>query len=409
MERSTGWYASLGAIVLAAGLLGAGWLAGADARLGTPGVPEHVAFAIAIAAGEVIRFEQRRSRPVPLAVAAVGTFALLGASPLSTVAVAGTGFTLGTLVRRYNGHSFHATDLVQRLAGAWASAGVAGFGIAAAPDLILRSSEGAPLVHVGSLALVSAQIIVGTPIWEAVDVAASQRVPAWPVLVGRFQASWRSTVVLASVAALAALVYDLLGGWTLVLMALPLLAARTGLNRFAEVREMYDQTVRAMAKVPEVTGAAHEGHGFRVGELAVLVARDLGLSETTVADVEAASYLHEVGQLTAEEHERTDDQAIAAAGAGLVREAGTMPEVATIIARHREPYRRVKQPPGEEEVPMAARIVRTACDFDRWHAPGGPGRSVWDALERLHLGMAYDHDPIVIKSLTRVLERRGEL
>ena len=73
-----------------------------------------------------------------------------------------------------------------------------------------------------------------------------------------------------------------------------------------------------------------------------------------------------------------------------------------MVRRRHEPYQQQGEDANEPDA--GAKIVKVASAFDDLTEPGGPGRTAWDALEKMHLGMAYDYDPEVIQALTRVLE-----
>ena len=62
-------------------------------------------------------------------------------------------------------------------------------------------------------------------------------------------------------------------------------------------------------------------------------------------------------------------------------------------------------PPADPTLPLESRIIRTANAFDDMvggSADSGPRLA---ALERLRLAMAYDYDPRVVETLSRVVER----
>ena len=63
---------------------------------------------------------------------------------------------------------------------------------------------------------------------------------------------------------------------------------------------------------------------------------------------------------------------------------------------------RKERDPG---LPRGAQVVRAAAAYD--HAVVSAGLSPIDALEVLHRGAAYDHDPEIVAGLRRVLQRRG--
>lgn len=362
-------------------------------------------FIAAAALGEMITVDKRRGHATPVSFAVIATFALLGNSPAATVAVAGGGWALAAVIRAGIGAELRPFDLLSRISIGVGVAGVVALASVLAPTAVVAASAARDeAVNVVGVVGVSLLLVVGVPYWEAVEETAGKRVRTAPVYRGLFLASWAALVAIAASGGLAAMVHGALEAWAVVLMLLPLLAARSGLRRHALVRRTYEQTVRAMSRLPELVGATTEGHGVRVGRLATEMGRELALPDEEVEALEHAAHLHELGAV----RDRDSRVNTALAGAAVVREAGNMPAVVAILERQRDPYRRRRE--GEDvTVPMTARILRTACEYDEFSHPGGPGRQPWDALERLHLGMAYEHDPVVIQALSRVLSRRGIL
>ncbi len=384
---------TLGLSALAVGL----WLLSPDVAP----LPTIIAFTLAVALGEFLAVDIPGSRPVPLAVAAVGALALLPHAPQQLVAVTIVGWLLACAVRRQRPSLLEGAERYM----ASVSVGLASItGALAAPELTIGPSGGG--LHLLSIALVVGVVLVGRPLWSAATSEDASSPDAFAgEVVARVVASLRGNAALASAAVLAALVFEPLGDWSLVAVALPLLAARAGLNRAASAEVMYDQTVAAVSRASELAGAMPDGHGARVRALAEAMARDLGLGGDEIAAVERAALLHEIGRLMPD----ADEDGMAEAGAALASEAGTHPEVAELIARQREPYR-VRLGAVREDVPVGARIIRTACEFDLIVA-SDDGTAAgddpeWWALEVLHHQLAYDHDPLVLRSLAETVSRR---
>lgn len=379
------------------GLLGAlWWVVGGWG----PGAGSLVLFAGAAAIAELLPFEKARGRAVPMSVAVIGAFALLQHSPVELAVVAAVGWVLEGLLRSARRQKVRWAELLSRVVGAWSLGGLTALGHAISPVSI----PGIELELLPTIFVVLA-ITIGLPLWEAVESTARAGVPVRPVFIGLVESGWSGTVALSASALLGALVHPVLGAGTVPMILLPLLAARVGLAKHALVRRTYDETVRAMSRLPEELGSVSRGHGVRVGKLAVAVARELGLAQRDVEAVERAAHLHEVGRVRLDDLDPSEHD-LALAGASVVHEAGSLDDVAELIAHVRDPYR-LPHRGDDPAVPIGSRIVRTACDYDRVAADGAPDRRPWDGLEHVSRGMAYDHDPEVIQALTRVLTRDG--
>jgi response regulator RpfG family c-di-GMP phosphodiesterase len=79
-------------------------------------------------------------------------------------------------------------------------------------------------------------------------------------------------------------------------------------------------------------------------------------------------------------------------------------EVAAIVGHVSDPYRRPHES-VDTTVPLAARIIRVVNAFDDLVAGSHESGRRFEALERLRLGMAYDYDPKVVETLSRIVER----
>jgi hypothetical protein len=349
--------------------------------------------------GELLLVDTPRGKPVPASMAVLAAFALLGNPPWELALVAGAAWLVAAGIRGILGDRSDPLDLAHRVFAAWSLPGLVAVGTVAVPGLLIGSRDGTGVqISLAAIVLITGGLVVGPGLWEA---ARSQ-----DAFVRRAQALIRDglppALALGSSAALAAVCYGLLGGWGLLILLLPVLAARAGLHKFVDIRRTYDQTIVAMSRMTELTGHVPDGHGIRVGQLSAAMARRLGLSEDDVHMVERAAHLHEVGRIATDDPEnRAHDHEVARAGAAIVREAGDMPEVAEMIERLRDPYR-TPGAQGDSGVPTGARIIRTACEYDRFVSDGA---EMWEALDSLHRLMAYDHDPVVVNALARVVER----
>ncbi len=213
-----------------------------------------------------------------------------------------------------------------------------------------------------------------------------------------------------SVAALLALAYPALDWWTIPIFLAPLGATQFSFRQVAIIRRNSLQTVRALAKVPEMAGYTKRGHSARVATLSVQIAEELGVVQPELHDIEYAALLHDIGTVSVPDPEdasaSTSRMELAVVGAEIVEKTGHFQKVAKMIGTQHEPYRR-RGEDTNRALPLGAKIIKVGSAYDDLTEPPGPGRTPWEALERMHLDMAYEYDPQVIQALTRVLERRG--
>ncbi|MGH8926058.1 MAG: HD-GYP domain-containing protein [Acidimicrobiia bacterium] len=214
-------------------------------------------------------------------------------------------------------------------------------------------------------------------------------------------------VSLVGTGALLALTYRRLGLWAIGVAGLPFLFAQSAFGRFLRIKRTYRQTIRALARIPEVAGLGVDGHADRTARLASEVGYDLGLGRRELEDLEYAALMHDIGRITLTEPAilrvgYTDDD-IARWGAEIISEAPSLSGVAELVRKLHEPYRK----PGEQSdpgIPVISKVVRAASSYD--HLVVERKLSPLQAVEVLHQGAAYDFDPTVIAALRRVLERR---
>ena len=109
----------------------------------------------------------------------------------------------------------------------------------------------------------------------------------WPVVVS----------ILAS-ATLFGLTWPDMGVWALLVAGMPYAFSHLAFVRYDSTRVTYGQTIRALAQIPEVAGLAPRGHSTRTAELALAIAREVGLHPKDVAELEYAALMHDVGRIT---------------------------------------------------------------------------------------------------------------
>ena len=216
-------------------------------------------------------------------------------------------------------------------------------------------------------------------------------------------------VTVMTIGALFGLTFDVARWFAFVIAALPFLFAAGAFRRLAEAKRTYNQTVRALAQIPEAAGHVHPGHALRVAALATSLAETMGLDHRSVEDVEWSAYLHDIGRIS------LNDPGVARIGytdadiaewGSVIAEEATLSTVAQIIRRQHEPYRRPGQQP-DPDLPIASRIIKVASAYDELTAE--QGHSPLEGLEQLHRGSVYDYDPEIVNALRALLERRNAL
>jgi hypothetical protein len=217
-------------------------------------------------------------------------------------------------------------------------------------------------------------------------------------------------VAVAATAILIAFAADRMGLVALGVFIAPLLVTQMAFRRYAGIRATYLETVRALARVTEVGGYVEDGHARRVGRLAVVVGRELGMSEPELLELEYAALMHDIGQLSLRDPipggatvlaSPEQQRRIAELGASVIDQAGVLDGVAEIVRYQSWPWRGL-----DREPPVGSRIIRAANAFDDLVGASAETSRTMAALEWLRLDTATEYDPRVVEALAKVAGRR---
>jgi hypothetical protein len=385
-------------------------------------------FAAFVAVGELVRITLPGDRDeAPLATGVALAYALLVGGPTEAatygvaqvVSVVAVGTVIGLVPHAIAGRAPRADDVARRL-----------LVIAAAAAVFRPLLERGVVPDIDEAPLLVAAVMVAVAAFAGLcDIAlaaiarASRQAPrrrargaGFPFLrilrdEGRARLGLGSAIGATGV--LIALAAGVMSLWALPVFAVPLLLAQFAFRRWSASRVTYLQTIQALSRVTEVGGYTETGHARRVADLAVALGRDLGLPERHLLDLQYAALMHDLGQLSLHEPipggattvaNRADQIRIAEMGADVVRQTGVLDRVATIVERQAEPYRR-PHVDVDPTVPIGSRIIRAVNAYDDLVGDNREQGRALEALERLRLGMAYEYDPVVVESLSRVVAR----
>ena len=388
-------------LVLVGGLLGAmWWVLDVQSLLALQLTPvDLVLFLAATTVMERLPIRLADGRAVPTSLAVIGAAILLGAAPPVVAAIAATAYALGCLLGR---EQPEVLLVLRRAFGGWALSGAAAIGAAVGPQTWSGTVEvGVPAtLNLGAAIAVGIGVLVGVPTVESLSRADAGIRFLWRRVAEEIHRNRLVAAAIATTAGLGALVHPVLGAWTLPTMLLPLAAARAGLDRLGLGQRAYDQTIRAMSRLPEQLGTVPADHGVRVAELARAVAMELGLDARTVAETVRAAHLHELGRIKLEREVPAPQHELAAAGAEVLREVGDLDRVAAIV----EAQANVSELP-RDGVGLPARIVVACCELDSYAPdPEEPGQR-HEAIVRLVREIG---DIEVVAALTRVVDRAAQ-
>jgi hypothetical protein len=218
-----------------------------------------------------------------------------------------------------------------------------------------------------------------------------------------------------STAAVVALAVSVLDAFAVPLFLVPLMLLNLAVARQAAVRTAQRQTIFALSRLTELGGYTAPGHAARVADYSVAIGRDLELPERELLDLQAAALLHDLGQVSLRRPipggatlftSPLDQRRVASAGAGILSRTAELSRLSTVVADQATSYRRTED---TGHVALASRILKIANAFDDLVGVDTTPEAALRAVQRMRLSAGDEYDPVVFRSLCRVLRREGRL
>ena len=165
--------------------------------------------------------------------------------------------------------------------------------------------------------------------------------------------------------------------WASLLFALPLYTTRLAYHNFIEMREMFTQTIGALAGAVDKRDPYTSKHSWRVKEIAGDIGRVMRLGESDLEALEWGGLLHDVGKigvrdavllkqdkLTKEERAQMNSHPVL--GAEIIAPVTRLSRELPIIRNHHEWYNGSGYPDRliGDEIPLLARILHVADAFE---------------------------------------------
>jgi len=187
----------------------------------------------------------------------------------------------------------------------------------------------------------------------------------------------------------------------------------------ARLQRQHLSTIRALTSAIDARDPFTMGHSVRVGQLAMMLGRDLGIEETRLARLEVGGYLHDIGKigirdavllkpgrLTPEERTIIEDHP--KIGIDILRAVDLPEEVVRFVQDHHERLDGSGYPRGlrDDEVSIQARIAAVADMYDAvtsdrpYRSPMTPG----EAVDLLRSESGRFLDPRVVLAMAAVVD-----
>jgi putative nucleotidyltransferase with HDIG domain len=167
------------------------------------------------------------------------------------------------------------------------------------------------------------------------------------------------------------------GWWATPLFVVPLFTTRLAYHRFVETRELFEQTIGALANAVDARDRYTRGHSNRVSHIAEAMCRVMRLPESEIERIKWAGLLHDVGKIGIRDNillkegpldreERVLMNQHPSIGAEIVAPARQLSAEAPLIRAHHEWINGSGYPDGIEalDIPLGARILTIADAYE---------------------------------------------
>jgi len=218
------------------------------------------------------------------------------------------------------------------------------------------------------------------------------------------------------------------GWWATALFVVPLFTTRLAYHRYVETRELFEQTIGALANAVDARDRYTRGHSNRVSRIAEAMCRVMKLPEQEIEIIKWAGLLHDVGKIGIRDNillkegpldreERILMNQHPTIGAEIVAPARQLANEAPLILTHHEWFNGSGYPDGVEalDIPRGARILGIADAYEamtsaRPYRKQALSHEIAIGELRKYSGIQFDPEivPILIGLDREILDRRPE-
>ena len=252
---------------------------------------------------------------------------------------------------------------------------------------------------------------------SSLAVALREGRPMPTVLASDFRSFGMSLVGLTPMAWLMALAFPIVGPLVALVFALPLYTTRAAYKAVVDLREMFTQTVKALASAIDARDPSTKKHSEHVSGIAVEIGEAMNLSEPELEQLEWAGLLHDIGKigirdavllkpekLTREERILMNEHPVK--GEEILKDVDQLAAERPLIRHHHEWYNGSGYPDRliGDEIPLLARVLHVADAFEAMTA-SRPYRPIpltaAEAFEELQRYAGIQFDPVVVEAFGR--------
>jgi HD-GYP domain-containing protein (c-di-GMP phosphodiesterase class II) len=212
------------------------------------------------------------------------------------------------------------------------------------------------------------------------------------------------------------------GLWAAAMFMIPLYLARFAFSKYAETRELFFGTVSALSQAIDAKDGFTRGHADRVSRIAGAIAREFGIAERQIEQIELAGLLHDIGKIGVEDRilmkpqrlERDEQELMRRHpiyGASILEPSAALRPLVPIVLHHHENYDGSGYPEGlkGDEIPLGSRIIIVADAYEAMTSDRIYRKAIGHdrAMEQLNKYKGVQFDPKVVRALESVVQKRG--
>lgn len=212
------------------------------------------------------------------------------------------------------------------------------------------------------------------------------------------------------------------GVWATLLFIVPLLLARYSFTKYTELRDLFFGSVSALSQAIDAKDGFTRGHADRVSRIAGAIAREIGLPERQIEQIELAAMLHDIGKIGVEDRilmkpsrlDPAETQAMrrhSQYGASILEPSASLRPLVPMVLHHHESYDGSGYPDGlkGDEIPLGSRVIIVADAYEAMTSDRIYRKAMGHerAMEQLQKYKGIQFDPRMVRAIDQLLQKRG--
>lgn len=302
----------------------------------------------------------------------------------------------------------------------WVLSAFAGWAVLWVTQAAVRPGD--PLGVVAQIALVGGAFALVNSLLAVLAASARTHLPfsrVWAVSIRNIAIGLVSQVPLGW---LMAEIATAVGSWAALLFMVPLLLARYSFSKYTETRELFFGSVSALSQAIDAKDGFTRGHADRVSRIAGAIAREMGLPEKTIEQIELAGLLHDIGKIGVEDRilmkpARLDPDETELMrrhpiyGASILEPSAALRPLVPLVLHHHENFDGSGYPENlkGDEIPQGSRIIIVADAYEAMTSDRIYRKAIGHdkAIEQLNKYKGIQFDPAVVRALESAIAKHG--